>query len=62
MCLKYFSSFSRIIRVSALQNDRPYKKTVHINHVVAQVPFVVETYSFYYVWKKKHYLTISKEW
>ena len=38
------------VRVLALQNDRPYKMTVHINHVVAQVPlaFVVETYSFYY--------------
>ena len=26
----------------------PYKMTVHINHV-AQVPFVVETYPFYYM-------------
>ena len=40
------------IRVSALQNDGPYKMTVHINHAVAQVPFVVETYSFYYMKEK----------
>ena len=36
---------------NSLQNDRPYKMTVHINHV-AQVPFVVKTYPFYYMKEK----------
>ena len=46
--------------VGELQNDRLNKMTVHINNVVAQVLYVVETYSFYYM-KEKGLINTSQK-
>ena len=42
----------RIVNTGLRLTNRPYKMTVHINHVVDQVPFVVATYSFHYIKEK----------